>query len=493
MLFKNTKKITTYLKAMKNEIRNVFVPGLLILVFVCVNYQRVSACSTFKLQKGNELIYGHNLNEGDIGVPGMVFINKRGIFKKGRTWSELVNKDRSNPSSFCWISKYGSVTFNAFGRDFPDGGMNEAGLYIWEMNEDATYPKNDNLPKLNQMNWMQFVLDSYSTVDEAVRCASEVEIEGWGWHYFVGDARGNCVAIAFIDNKVVVNRDRTMPVPGLFNTPYKRELEILKYYRGFGGFYEPDLSDPTVPRFVKTAVMVRDYDSTQNAVDYGFKMLEKLTVYDVPEWSIIFDAQRKDVYFKTRINPRIKHFSMNKIDFSNNTDVLILNMDTAEGGDVFGRLHTYTNKKNRKFMESFLVSILPKDFFTRGGLSIAEYLDSFSTHSDAAALPESQFFKGVWQGKPKNAKDEGEVTVILKAKKDAIFGKISSSKKVDEWNEFEHMQLMGNKLTFTFRTNKKDLIEGKAVIEKDTMKMDLFGIEGDPGSFTLIKQVLRQP
>ena len=40
------------------------------------------ACSTFKLQKGDSLVYGHNLNEADIGVPGLIFINKRGIFKK---------------------------------------------------------------------------------------------------------------------------------------------------------------------------------------------------------------------------------------------------------------------------------------------------------------------------------------------------------------------------------------------------------------------------
>lgn len=473
---------------MKRSIGKIVVPGLLILLFVLSNQQTVSACSTFKLQKGNELIYGHNLNEGDIGVPGMVFINKRGILKKGRTWSELANKDRSNPSSFCWISRYGSVTINVLGKDFPDGGMNEAGLYIWEMNEDADYPKNENLPKLNQMNWMQFVLDSCETVDEAVRCAAEVEIEGWGWHYFVGDARGNCAAIAFIDDKVVVNRDRTMPVPGLFNTPYKRELELLKYYKGFGGLYEPDLNDPRVPRFVKTAVMVRDYDPTQNAVDYGFKMLEKLTVWDVPEWSVIFDARRRDVYYKTRINPKIKHFSMNKIDFSNNTDVLILNMDTAEGGDVLGKLHNYANTKIRKFMESSVVPILPKEFFTKGGLTIAEFVNRFSTQSDAAALPENQFFLGVWQGKSKNKKDEEKVTVILEVKKDAVSGRISTSKKEDEWYKFEHLQLFDNKLTFTFKTDKKKFIEGKAVIENDTMEMNLFGVERDLGSYTLIKQ-----
>ncbi|HER43631.1 MAG TPA: hypothetical protein ENO08_04140, partial [Candidatus Eisenbacteria bacterium] len=243
------------------------------------------ACSTFKLQKGGELLYGHNLNQGDIGVPGMIFLNKRGIFKTGRTWSELGTKEGSNPSGFHWISRYGSVTFNVFGRDFPDGGVNEAGLYIWEMNEDADYPQNDSLPKLDQMCWMQFVLDSYSTVEEAVRSASEIEISGWGWHFFAGDRTGDCAAIAFIGGEAVVHRGGEMPLPALFNEPYERELELLRYYEGFGGTYIPDLGDPEVPRFVKAAVMIREYDPAESGVEYGLSMLDGLKVRDLPEWS----------------------------------------------------------------------------------------------------------------------------------------------------------------------------------------------------------------
>ena len=149
---------------------------------------------------------------------------------------------------------------------------------------------------------MQYILDNYSTVEEAIQCASEIEIEGPGKHFFAGDAQGNCAAIAFNDGKIVVNQDQTMPVPGLFNTPYNRELELLKYYKGFGGSYEPVLGDHRVPRFVKTAVMIRDYEPTRNIVDYGIDMLDTLEVYDVPEWSILFDVRRRDVYFKTRIN-----------------------------------------------------------------------------------------------------------------------------------------------------------------------------------------------
>ena len=450
---------------------------------------RVSACSTFKLQKGDHLVYGHNLNEGDIGVPGLVFINKRGTFKLGRTWSELTTRERLNPSSHCWISRYGSVTFNVFGRDLPDGGMNEVGLYIWEMNEDIQYPRNDSLPKLNQMSWMQYILDNCSAVEEAIRCASEFEIDGWGWHYFVGDAWGDCAAIAFIDGEIVVNRGETMPVPGLFNTPYDRELERLKYYKGFGGWYEPALEDHRVPRFAKTAVMIRDYEPGRDIVDYGFAMLDSLTVYDVPEWSIICDAGKRDVYFKTRINPDIKSLSMDGIDFSNDAPVLILNMDIEDGGDVLGGFHPYSNDEMREFTEEFVVPILPEEFFTRGGITLDEYLGRTSSHCDAAASKENQYFEGVWKNGPDLAEDEMPISVTFETEGDAVFGRISLSEDAEKSYKLDHIHLIDKDLRFTFQTgsNRNHFLEVQASIDDGKMNIDLYGIEDYYGNDVLMK------
>jgi len=81
--------------------------------------------------------------------------------------------------------------------------MSEAGLYIWETNEDADYPEDTGLPKLDQMNWMQYILDTGSSLDEAVQAAHDIEVSGWGWHYFMGDPRGNCAAVAFINGEVM--------------------------------------------------------------------------------------------------------------------------------------------------------------------------------------------------------------------------------------------------------------------------------------------------
>src|SRR4030081_3781200 len=89
--------------------------SLLLLAFLSVN--QASACTTFCLKQNGEILFGRNYdwNIGD----ALEQVNKRGVMK-GATIGD-------SPNSAKWISKYGSVTFNQYGRENPTGGMNEMG------------------------------------------------------------------------------------------------------------------------------------------------------------------------------------------------------------------------------------------------------------------------------------------------------------------------------------------------------------------------------
>ena len=451
--------------------------------------KNVLACSTFMLAKGPHLVFGHNLNENGIDVPGMVFVNKRGVFKTGRTWSEIINKDRSNPSAFTWISRYGSVTFNAFGRDFPDGGVNESGLYIWEMNEDADFPKNMNLPKLNQMHWMQYNLDIHSSIDQVIESAYGIEIDGWTWHFFVADSRGKSATIAFVDGDVVVHRDERMPVPALFNEPYDRELELLRYFEGFGGSYPVELDNMNTPRFAKAAVMLRDFNPDEDPVEYGFLILKNLTVAETPKWSVLIDLPSQTVYFKTRLNAEIKRFSMNELDFSNLTPAQILNMDISSGGDVRTQFHSYDDAE----FFSFLMDLpLPDEFFTVGGLTRSEFCDRATHHWHAAERPEIQLFAGSWvevETKPGEPAADQRWIVTLATEGSSVSGEISrpSSGIVDV--PMDHLKMVGDRLVFTFRKSKPsgEIFEVRAEVHGDRMFARLFGMEDDYGVISLTR------
>src|SRR5512133_2080891 len=77
-------------------------------------------CSSFSLSSFKSHCVGKNY-DFPIGY-GHVSVNKRDLVK--------VSIPRNDEKKVAWVSKYGSITFNQFGKELPNGGMNEAGLVI---------------------------------------------------------------------------------------------------------------------------------------------------------------------------------------------------------------------------------------------------------------------------------------------------------------------------------------------------------------------------
>ena len=95
-----------------------------------------AACTTFMLERGAERVVGKSY-DWYMGQ-GLVLVNKRGVAKRS-----LPVKPGDRPAQ--WQSRHASVTFNQYGREFPAGGMNDAGLVVEIMWLDSsTYEKADD-------------------------------------------------------------------------------------------------------------------------------------------------------------------------------------------------------------------------------------------------------------------------------------------------------------------------------------------------------------
>src|SRR5581483_9546892 len=100
---------------------------------------------------------------------GLVFINARQVQKRAFVLG---------PNAATWTSKYGSVTFNQFGRELPFGGMNEAGLVVENMwLTETQYPAGDSRPEINMLQWIQYQLDTCSTVAEVIENDKRIRLE----------------------------------------------------------------------------------------------------------------------------------------------------------------------------------------------------------------------------------------------------------------------------------------------------------------------------
>ena len=143
-----------------------------------------SSCSTFMFRTDDAFLIGHNLDSGR-EVAGTIVINKRNVKKTGVSALELIVGIKPINPSIEWTSRYGSITFNAWGKEFIDGGINEAGLYIHEMTLLGTrFPEDDEVPRMFMMQWMQYQLDNYATVEEVLLNLSTIVLDGWTWHFF---------------------------------------------------------------------------------------------------------------------------------------------------------------------------------------------------------------------------------------------------------------------------------------------------------------------
>jgi len=364
--------------------------------------------------------------------------------------------------------------------------MNEAGLYIWEMSEKADYPRDESFPKLTHMNWIQFVLDSYSTVDAVIESAQRVEVDGWNWHFFVADARGVCASIEFFDGRAVIHRGEAMAVPALFNESYEREMEVLGFFEGFGGSYPVDLGSIHTPRVAKTAAMLRDYPPGADPVEYGLHMLDALKVTEAPKWSVVFDVVGWTVHFKTRLHPSVKKVSLDRVDFSNSTPVQILNIDIAEGGEVDTMLH---RNADDELMEFLMALPLPDGFFSQGGLSRRGFCERATTHWHEAEDPCRQNFQGRWvqvrEGSP-GQKAEHVWTVELLSDGNRVTGSISRPSRDVIAEPPDHLRMEANDLYFTFRRGSGGKIfEFRATLDGDRIEARLLGTEDDYGSMSL--------
>jgi penicillin V acylase-like amidase (Ntn superfamily) len=289
-----------------------------------------SACTTFCLRDGGRIVFGKNY-DWSVG-DGLLVVNKRGVTRKADA--------EGDPKPASWTSKYGNVTFNQYGRDFPSGGINEKGLTIELMWLDGSrYPAADARPAVDVLQWIQYNLDSHATVAEVLKADRSLRISATSVpiHYLVADRQGQVATVEFLDGRMVAHTGQKLPVAALANDPYAESL-----------------SDGTEggSRFARAARRVRSFKAKgTDAVGYAFETLDQVAAPNgYTKWSIVYEVDRGRVHFRTRDRRKIRSLDLKDVDFSCSTPVRVLDLDADVSGDVARRLVPYTREINRELV-----------------------------------------------------------------------------------------------------------------------------------------------
>ena len=269
---------------------------------------------------------------------GLVLVNKRGVEK-----SSGAGRDAAR-----WTSQHGSITFVQFGRDNPMTGMNDAGLVVTQMWLDAArYEETDARPPIGVLEWMQYILDTASTVDEAVGMAAEVRIQSRiPLHYALADANGGAAVVEFLEGKRVVHRGEALPRAALANSPYSESLAYLASVKGPDG----PAGSGSLERFARAA-MRAGRSEIADPVERAFDTLKSVAQPGSTRWSIVYDPKNRVVRWRSADNGSVRAVELKSFDLSCKAAVQLLDVHEG-GGDVSSKFRDYTPAEN----ESLVVS-----------------------------------------------------------------------------------------------------------------------------------------
>ncbi len=314
---------------------------IIILLIICIN---TLPCSTFRLKSKSSYFVGKNY-DWDI-ESGRIFINKKNVNK--------VAFKVNNPIS--WTSKYGSITFNQYGQEFPIGGMNEKGLVIealWLPETD--YPSNDaNRQAIDNVQWIQYHLDNSATIEEVIKNDSLFQlspITETAIHCFITDKNGKSLIFESINGVTHHYKADAFNYPFLTNNPYEKSVKMINRCKEFGGKSSTPQGKESISRFIQLGVALKNYPLKKlNPIDYSFNMLDNVSLGDYTKWSIVYDLENLLVYYKTASSKHTKIIDMNKFNLNCTNDTKSIRIINNKKGNISNFFEKSTVEHNKKMV-----------------------------------------------------------------------------------------------------------------------------------------------
>lgn len=337
-----------------------------IVLFICSVFCsfsfKIDACSTFILEKGQQLLLAKSYDW--IVEDGLIVVNKRHIAKQSMT--------SDNPLQ--WVSKYGSIIFTQAGRELPLGGMNETGLAIELMwLGDTTYPIPDSRSTVYELQWIQYQLDTACSLEEVLASDTILRIDRNSKsliHFIIVDSKGNKAIIEFIDGKRIVHADKEMQLPVLTNDTYQKSLEFLKEHREFGGERVPQEGFASLDRFVRISTLLKEFSRSTGIANANsaFCILSRVANFGETneevsfenmellmraKWNIVYDISNKKIHFLTGNHQKIRTILLDAFNYDGDTEVQVLDIMAKLEGHVSHSFIPYSYELNRNLIDHY--------------------------------------------------------------------------------------------------------------------------------------------
>lgn len=256
----------------------------------------------------------------------------------------------AGPGSIRWTSRYGSVAVSGYDAGTTDG-LNEKGLaanLLYLAESDYGTPDGTR-PLLTNALWLQYVLDNFATVAEAVAALAQEPFRIVApalpngskatLHLSVSDASGDSAILEYLDGTLTIHHGRQYVV--MTNSPrYDEQLAINTYWQRIGGLQFlpgtnnaadrfarasfllgaiPRKADPNYIRGVPGQSFVHQAIASVLSVQRAISVPLGITTPEQPNisstiWRTIADHQNRVYYFDSATRPNTFWVSLEKLD-----------------------------------------------------------------------------------------------------------------------------------------------------------------------------------
>lgn len=289
---------------------------------------------------GNTVITGRSMDWKEDSMSNL-WIFPRGMERNGE-----VGK---NPLT--WKSKYGSVITSAYDICSTDG-MNEKGLVanlLWLA--ESEYPEWDGKkPGLSIAAWVQYVLDNFETVNEAVSYIRQGTFEVVSdqmpdgsrlatLHLSISDVTGDNAIFEYVKGKLVIHHDMSYQV--MTNSPvFEQQLALDDYWKNIGGLTFLPGTNRAADRFVRASYYINAIPQTDDmrisiasvfsvvrntSVPFGISTPNEPNISST-RWRTVADQKNKLYFFESTLYPNTFWVDFKDVDFAEGASVKKLNL-----------------------------------------------------------------------------------------------------------------------------------------------------------------------
>lgn len=237
-----------------------------------------------------------------------------------------------------WTSRYGSLVVSAYGEVIVDG-INEAGLAAHALYLSETDYGNQNAmtSTIDSGQWLQYILDHYGTVNEAVDDAQNLHIilsESKGHkatlHIALEDSSGDSAIIEYLNGRPHIYHGKEYTI--LTNAPpYSLQLQNRNAYKRNNWELALPGGTHSLDRFVRASYYLEQLPIPQSPQEATSAIMSILRAISTPfsinstHYRTLTDITNGRFYFDyTRSNNMI-WIDLSRIDFTEKGKVMSLN------------------------------------------------------------------------------------------------------------------------------------------------------------------------